>query len=76
MFPYTKGLAWPRPMSDHIPLVLCGKLSNGDPKPFKFENMWIKSPNIANMVKGWWESFAISGKSGQRFRLKLKLLRS
>lgn len=75
LFPLSKGLARPRPVSDHIPLVLCEKMINGDPKPFKFENMWLQSPNFVDLVKSWWGSFSVTGKPGQRLWLKLKLLR-
>lgn len=51
VFPFSKGLARPRPISDHIPLVLCGKMRNGKPKTFKFENMWLTSPGFVDMVK-------------------------
>lgn len=30
-FPFSKGLAQPIPMSDHIPIVLCGKMPRGNP---------------------------------------------
>lgn len=45
-FSVAKGLARPRLVSDHIPLVLYGKMQSGDPKPFKFENMWLQSPGL------------------------------
>lgn len=73
-FPFSKGLACPRPISDHIPIVLCGKMPKGNPKPFKFENMWLKSPDFVELVRGWWDSFELSRRPGQRLRLKLKLL--
>lgn len=40
-FHFSKGVAKPHLMSAHIPLVLCGKMAGGAPKPFKFENMWL-----------------------------------
>lgn len=60
-FPLSKGLVRPRPASDHIPLVLSGKLRNGDPKPFKFENMWLKYPGFFSLIKNCWDSFDVSG---------------
>lgn len=49
-------------------------MQNGEPKPFKFENMWLKSPGFVEMVKMGWESFSAEGKPGQRLRLKPKML--
>lgn len=47
-FPFFKGLARPRPVSDHFPIVLCGKQVVGTPKPFKFEYLWLQVPNLKN----------------------------
>lgn len=70
LFPFSKGLARPRPVFDNISLALCGKLVNGVPKPFKFENMWIKSLNFVDRVKDWWDLFVVTRKPGQKLRLK------
>lgn len=63
-FPFSKGLVWPKPISDHIPIVLCGNMPRGNPKPFKFENMWLNTPNFVEMVREWWDSFVVTGKPG------------
>lgn len=65
-FPFSKGLAHLRPVFDPILVVLCGKIPNGEPNPFKFENMWIKSLGLVDMVKRWWESFIVPGKSDKK----------
>lgn len=74
-FPFSKGLVRPQPTSDHFPIVLCGKLLKGDPKPFKIDNIWLCSPDFMEMVRRCWNSFMVTGKLGQKLRLKLKLLR-
>lgn len=37
--------------------------------------MWFLYPGFKDLVANWWSSFEIEGPPGQRFRLKLKLLR-
>lgn len=64
-FPFSKGLARLRPVSDHIPIVLSGKMVKGNPKPFKFENMRLKFSGFVEMVKKWWVSFEVTRKPGQ-----------
>lgn len=51
--------AQPRPVLDHIPIVLCEKMSRRDPKPFKFENMWLKSLDFVEFIRGWWDSLLV-----------------
>lgn len=51
-FPFSIGLARLRLVSDHILLVLCGKMACGAPRPFKFENIWLQFSNFNVLVKG------------------------
>lgn len=37
--PFMKRESMPRPVSDHIPILLNGRVYNAGPKPFKFKNM-------------------------------------
>jgi hypothetical protein len=48
----------PRLCSDHFPILLeCGSIEHGR-RPFRFENMWLKSKGFLAKVKGWWESYS------------------
>lgn len=67
-FPFLKGVARPRPVSDHVALVLCGKMPSGAPRPFKFEIMWLQYLDFNGLVKAWWDSFVVVGRLGQRLK--------
>lgn len=75
MYSFAKGESISRPTSDHFPILLNGKMQSLEPRPFKFENMWLKYPDFVDLVKGWWDQLQASRKPGQQLRIKLKKLR-
>lgn len=53
-FPGTLQKRLPRLCSDHFPILLdCGGIHWG-PRPFRFENMWLKSEGFVDRVRLWW----------------------
>uniref|UniRef100_A0A2N9IC54 Reverse transcriptase domain-containing protein n=1 Tax=Fagus sylvatica TaxID=28930 RepID=A0A2N9IC54_FAGSY len=65
----------PRLVSDHFPILLeCGPIENGR-RPFRFENMWLKSEGFLAKVKGWWESYTFQGSPSFVVASKLKALK-
>jgi hypothetical protein len=64
----------PRLCSDHFPILFeCGPIENGR-RPFRFENMWLKSEGFLAKVKGWWESYTFQGSPSFVVASKLKAL--
>jgi hypothetical protein len=65
----------PRLCSDHFPVLLeCGSFENGR-RPFRFENMWLKSEGFLAKVKSWWESYTFQGSPSFVVASKLKALK-
>ena len=65
----------PRLLSDHYPIMLeCGDFSRGK-RPFRFENMWLKSDGFVDQVKGWWESYHFEGTPSFILARKLRALK-
>jgi hypothetical protein len=65
----------PRLCSDHFPVLLeCGSFESGR-RPFKFENMWLKSEGFLAKVKSWWESYTFQGSPSFVVASKLKALK-
>jgi len=65
----------PRLCSNHFPILLdCGGVHWG-PKPFKFENMWLKAEGFVDRVCLWWESYRFQGSPSFIFSQKLKALK-
>jgi hypothetical protein len=67
-FPSSLQKRLPRLCSDH------GGVHWG-PRPFKFENMWLKAEGFVDRVRLWWESFSFQGSPSFIFSQKLKTLK-
>ncbi|KAG5521621.1 hypothetical protein RHGRI_033999 [Rhododendron griersonianum] len=65
----------PRPISDHIPILLdSGGIRQGS-TPFRFKNMWLLSEGFADRVGEWWGSYSIMGTPSFVLAKKLELLK-
>jgi len=74
-FPSSLQKRLPRLCSDHFPILLdCGGVHWG-PRPFKFENMWLKDEGFVDRVRLWWESYSFQGSPSFIFSQKLKALK-
>lgn len=62
-------------ISDHCPIWL--KACNEDwcPKPFKFNNNWLKHPDFQLFIKKKWQSFKVKGLGDFVLKEKLRLLK-
>jgi hypothetical protein len=67
--------ALPRDISDHCPIIL--RYSNFDwgPKPFRFNNHWLKHKGFLEVVLKGWSSSIGTGWLGVRVKEKLKTLK-
>ena len=65
----------PITISDHCPLVL--KYGNTDwgPKPFRFNNFWLKNKLFKKMVEESWRNHTVSGWMAMVLKSKLKRLK-
>lgn len=59
-----------RSTSDHNPLVLSYAISVQQPRPFRFQNMWLRRPDFMAIVQTSWEE-PIEAYGMYRFSLKL-----
>jgi len=74
-FPGTLQKRLPRLCSDHFPILLdCGGI-HWSPRPFKFENMWLKAEGFVERVRLWWTSYHFQGSPSFIFSQKLKALK-
>ncbi len=55
-------------------MLECGSIEHGR-RPFRFENMWLKSEGFLPKVKGWWESYTFQGSPSFVVASKLKALK-
>jgi hypothetical protein len=55
-------------------MLECGQFRHGK-RPFRFENMWLKSEGFVERVKGWWQSYPFHGTSSYVLAQKLKALK-
>lgn len=66
----------PTLFSDHFLILLdCGDFHGGS-RPFKFENMWLKSEAFVDKVKQWWDSYLFQGSPSFILVNKLKALKA
>ncbi|KAK9286378.1 hypothetical protein L1049_014773 [Liquidambar formosana] len=74
-FPRVTQVALPRPLSDHIPLLLDSEGMRMARGPFRFENMWLEEEGFVELVSISWGSYSFSGSSSYVFSKKLKALK-
>jgi hypothetical protein len=66
----------PTLFSNHFLILLdCGDFHGGS-RPFKFENMWLKSEGFVDRVKQWWDSYLFQCSPGFILVNKLKALKA
>ncbi|KAK3192976.1 hypothetical protein Dsin_024286 [Dipteronia sinensis] len=65
----------PRSHSDHHPLLIsCYTSVSSNPRPFRFQGMWVSHPSSLNLVRSVWSS-SIAGSGSGIVVQKLKLLK-
>ncbi|GAU09987.1 hypothetical protein TSUD_393040 [Trifolium subterraneum] len=69
--------AWvaPRDVSDHCPIILRYDSTDWGPKPFRFNNFWLKHNNFRTLVKDTWEAQQFTGWMGYILKDRLKGLK-
>ena len=65
----------PRPLSDHHPIILETGRMTGGKRPFKFENMWLKTEGFVERIKNWWSAYTFMGSPSFILANKLKALK-
>ena len=55
-------------------MLECGDFPK-DGRPFRFENMWLRSDGFVDQVKGWWESYHFEGTPSFILARKLRALK-
>jgi hypothetical protein len=66
----------PRSVSDHCPLILrCGSVDWG-PRPFRFNNHWLKNDDFQTLIEGAWRESEVVGWMGYILKEKLKGLKA
>lgn len=61
LFPDTTQSAKPRPVSDHIPLLLSTQGVRSGPLFYKLEHIWLEDPSLKDKIAGWWSEFQVEG---------------
>jgi hypothetical protein len=75
-FPGSLQKRLPRLCSNHFLILLdCGGI-HWSPRPFKFENMWLKADGFVYRVRLWWISYHFQGSPTFIFSQKLKALKN
>ena len=67
--------SFPRPISDHFPLLLDSDGVRSGPTPFRFELMWLKFRGFRELLKGWWQNLKFHGSFSYILAAKLKALK-
>jgi exonuclease III len=67
--------ALPRDVSDHCPILLRYALADWGPKPFRFNNYWLKNKEFKKVVARSWIEISNNGWMARVFREKLKAVR-
>ncbi|KAG6653845.1 hypothetical protein CIPAW_05G104700 [Carya illinoinensis] len=74
-FPDVCQKRLPRICSDHFPIMLdCGGIQ-GRRRPFKFENMWLKTDGFVELIRQWWSSYQLEDTPSNVLAGKLKFLK-
>jgi hypothetical protein len=64
-----------RDVADHCPLVLRYCSDDWGPKPFRFNNYWLKHKDFKDVVLNAWSSTSVDGWMGHILKVKLKSLK-
>lgn len=64
-----------RDISDHFPISINANNINGGPKPFCFNNMWLRQDKFLPFVKEEWEKIVLNGRGDFVMYEKLKRLK-
>ncbi|XP_058733128.1 uncharacterized protein LOC131604722 [Vicia villosa] len=65
-----------RDVSDHAPIWLKENRKDWGPKPFKFNNLWIKHDDFGSFVEEEWRKIVVKGRRDYCLVEKLKTLKS
>ncbi|MCI33634.1 putative reverse transcriptase - beet retrotransposon, partial [Trifolium medium] len=65
----------PRDVSDHCPLVVKYSSSDWGPKPFRFNNFWLRNKSFKTLVVKTWEEQNFTGWMGFILKDRLKGLK-
>ncbi|GAU27881.1 hypothetical protein TSUD_159750 [Trifolium subterraneum] len=71
----VKLWALPRDISDHCPIILRYQNFDWGPKPFRFNNHWLKNKGFKEVVAGSWNNTMVGGRKGLIIKDKLKVLK-
>ncbi|KAK7255667.1 hypothetical protein RIF29_29084 [Crotalaria pallida] len=67
----------PRDYSDHCTVILkCGKVQDWGPKPFRFNNYWLRDPSFIPLVEKCWSESLVVGWAAFRVQVKLKAVKA
>ena len=61
--------------SDHFPIMLDCRGIPGGRRPFRFENMWLKSEGFVELVRQWWSFYQMQGTPSKVLVGKFKALK-
>jgi hypothetical protein len=64
-----------RDVADHCPLVLRYSSDDWGPKPFRFNNYWLRSNDFKDVVRLAWDSCIVEGWMGFVLKEKLKSIK-
>lgn len=51
LFPEVSQVAFPKPVSDHCPIIIDSNCERWGPVPFRFELMWLEEPYFCLIIK-------------------------
>ena len=57
-FPDVTQRVLPRPISNHLPILVEVEGILGGKSPFRFENMWLKMDGFKERVHSWWNRYS------------------
>lgn len=75
LFPHASILHLPAISSDHSPILLNTSITVSQPKPFRFENMWLDDFSCYNVVHSGWNN-AVSGSPSYKLHSRIKNVKS
>jgi hypothetical protein len=63
-------------LSDHCPILLCEKITNWGPKPFRTLNCWSEMEGYHKFVEEKWRSMEVNGWGAYVLKEKLNSIKS